>query len=84
MVIFFQVCYYVFGCIMPLLMSVLITFVWFVPMTLSCQKQVVVLIEIVNAWSALDVFCVALIAGVLELPLVRTSIRFFSVLGQAY
>ena len=70
MITFFQICYYVFGFVMPLLMSILTLFLWFVPMTVSSQKHTLILAEIVNAWSALDVFCVALIAGVLELPLV--------------
>ena len=70
MITFFQICYYVFGFVMPLLMSILTLFLWFVPMSVSSQKRTLILTEIVNAWSALDVFCVALIAGVLELPLV--------------
>ena len=75
MITFFQICYYVFGFVMPLLMSILTLFLWFVPMTVSSQKRTLILAEIVNAWSALDVFCVALIAGVLELPLVSLSAR---------
>lgn len=70
-VIWLQACYFLFGLVMPLAMLLASFIALFVPMSIGRQKQALVLTEIFNAWSSIDVFCVAVVAGVLQLPLVR-------------
>ncbi len=66
-----QACYFIFGLAMPLLTLTACLCMWFVPLTIERQQFMQVCTEILNAWSALDVFGLAVIAGVLQLPLVR-------------
>jgi hypothetical protein len=62
-----QVCYYLFGLGMPLALLTTLLFLWLVPLSLHRQRQVFILAEILNAWTALDVFCISILAALLEL-----------------
>lgn len=62
-----QVCYYLFGLGMPLALLSTLLFLWIVPLSLHRQRQVFVLAEVLNAWTALDVFCISILAALLEL-----------------
>jgi hypothetical protein len=66
-VITMEVLYFIFGLAVPLLLSVLLSIVWFAPMTSSQQKSLFVFLEVLHAWCALDVFCVSIIAALLEI-----------------
>eukprot|EP01039_Chlorochromonas_danica_P003589 gene3589-3930_t len=62
-----QACYFLFGMGMPLALLSVLSVLWFVPLTLDRQRQLFVLSEVLNAWSALDVYCVAIAASILEI-----------------
>lgn len=62
-----QASYFLFGLAMPLGLLTVFMVLWTVPLTLARQRQLFVLSEVLNAWSALDVFCVAIAAGLLEI-----------------
>lgn len=69
-----QVCFFLFGLGMPAAVLISSMILWFVPMSRSTQMKMLVITEIFNAWTALDVFCVSIITGLLELPLFTTFI----------
>ncbi|KAL7484832.1 hypothetical protein ACHAW6_010713 [Cyclotella cf. meneghiniana] len=62
-----QTCYFFFALAMPLvcLLSLFMLFVY--PMTIKQQQKVFVLAEITNAWSAIEVFMIAIIASLIEI-----------------
>lgn len=64
---FLQATYYTFAIAMPMLLLLSLFIIWFVPLTLRAQHRLYVAIEVFNAWSALDVFVLAIIASLLEL-----------------
>jgi len=69
-----QVCFFLFGLGMPAAVLISSMVLWFVPMSRSAQMKMLVITEIFNAWTALDVFCVSIITGLLELPLFTSFI----------
>jgi small basic protein len=62
-----QAAYFLFGLAMPLGLMLVLMILWFVPLTLGWQRTFFVLSEVLNAWSALDVFCLAIAAALLEI-----------------
>ena len=62
-----QCCFFLFGQAMPLGLMVVLTIVWLIPLPLLRLQQLMVLAEVVNAWSALDVWCVVILASLLEI-----------------
>lgn len=62
-----QCCFFLFGQAMPLGLMVALTIVWLIPLPLMRLQQLMVLAEVMNAWSALDVWCVAILASLLEI-----------------
>ena len=62
-----QTCYFFFALVMPLvcLMSLFVLFV--IPMKMKQQQRVFVLLEITNAWSAIEVFVIAIVASLIEI-----------------
>lgn len=52
---------------MPLALCVALTILWVVPLSISMQRQLFVLAEVLNAWSTLDVYSVSIIAALLEI-----------------
>lgn len=61
-----QASLFLFGQAMPLGLLIALMCLWLVPMTLPTQRSIFVLAEVLNAWSALDVFCVSIAAALLE------------------
>jgi len=62
-----QTSLFLFGQAMPFALLLAMLTLWLVPLTLSSQRQMFVLAEVLNAWSALDVFCIAIAAALLEI-----------------
>lgn len=62
-----QASYFLFGVAMPLAFLLSLVVLWLVPLTLRSQRQLHVLSEVLNAWSTLDVFCVSIVAALLEI-----------------
>lgn len=52
---------------MPFAVLSAMLFLWLTPLTLAMQRSLFVLAEVLNAWSALDVFCIAIAAALLEI-----------------
>jgi hypothetical protein len=59
--------FFAFGIAMPALVHVFLFVLWFVPMRTARQNLVFVFTEVVNAWTAIDVFCVAIGACLAEI-----------------
>lgn len=62
-----QASYFLFGIVMPLGLLVVLLYVWFTPMSISSLREIFVLTEVLNAWNALDVFCVSIAAALMEI-----------------
>jgi len=62
-----QASFFAFGMVMPLLFLTVLFMMWVVPLTLNTFRQLVVLAEVANAWNAVDVFVVCIIAALLEI-----------------
>jgi hypothetical protein len=62
-----QASLFLFGQAMPLALLLTMLILWLVPMTLGWQRTLFVLAEVLNAWSALDVFCISIAAALLEI-----------------
>jgi len=63
-----QITFILFGMIIPLMHMASLVILWVTPMSLPSQQRFFVLTEILNAWSALEVFVVSVIVALLELP----------------
>ena len=57
----------IFTFVMPILQVLGLLVLWFVPMTLTQQKIMFFVNEVISAWCALEVFVVVLIAALLEI-----------------
>ncbi|KAL7543818.1 hypothetical protein ACHAXR_013117 [Thalassiosira sp. AJA248-18] len=64
---YIQTCYFFFALVMPLVCLVSLLALFLVPMRLKRQQRVFVLAEIANAWSAIEVFVIAIIASLVEI-----------------
>ena len=53
--------------VFPLVHLVVLIFLWLAPLTLKAQRRIFVLMEVLNAWSALDVYVVSCLAALLQL-----------------
>ena len=53
--------------VMPVAMLLTVIFVWFFPLPRKAQKFFYAVIEILNAWSCLDVFVLSIIAAITEI-----------------
>jgi len=62
-----QTCYFFFALIMPMICLLSMFVLFLVPMTLKQQQKVFVLAEVANAWSAIEVFVIAIIASLIEI-----------------
>ena len=62
-----QTSYFAFALVMPLLFLLALMILWVTPLTVKFQKTAVVVTEVLNAWNALDVFVVSVIAALLEI-----------------
>ena len=59
-IVWIQICYFFFALIMPLLCLLSLLVLFLVPMKLKQQQKVFVFAEITNAWSAIEVFVIAI------------------------
>jgi hypothetical protein len=62
-----QASYFIYGLAMPVLFVVMVLVLWVFPLSLRTQKRVIVLTEIIYAWSAADVFVVAVVVAAFEI-----------------
>lgn len=62
-----QACFLLWTLAMPLLHIVSLIFIWLVPLRPRMQRLAFHIIEIFNAWSALEVFVASVLAALLEL-----------------
>jgi hypothetical protein len=62
-----QVCFFGFGVIMPLFFLLLMLVVWAIPMEVATFRKCVVWAEVANAWNAIDVFVVSVVAALFEI-----------------
>eukprot|EP00435_Cladocopium_sp_Y103_P000847 s3681_g1.t1 len=59
--------FFLFAIIVVVAYHVILIVLWAAPMTTRMQKQFFLTAQVLNAWSGLDVFCVTILAGVLEI-----------------
>jgi len=62
-----QTCYFFFALVTPIVCLLSMLGLFLVPMKLKQQQKVFMLAEIANAWSAIEVFVIAIIASLLEI-----------------
>jgi len=62
-----QLCYFFFALIMPIMCLLSMFVLFLVPMRLKQQQRVFVLAEIANAWSAIEVFVIAIVVSLIEI-----------------
>ena len=66
-IIFTQIIYFLTVLVIPLAFLVICGILWFVPMTRKLQTIVYAIAEILNAWSCIDVFVIAIVASLTEI-----------------
>ena len=66
-IIFTQVIYFLTVFAMPVAMLINVIFLWLIPLPRKAQKFFYATAEILNAWSCLDVFVLAIIAAIVEI-----------------
>lgn len=64
---FIQVTFFIYGIAIPLFHLLSLLLLWLLPMSRKSQRNIYVLTEILNAWSAIDVFVISVIAALLEI-----------------
>jgi len=62
-----QTCYFFFALIMPMVCLLSMFVLFFIPMKLRRQQKVFMIAEVANAWSAIEVFVIAIIASLIEI-----------------
>ena len=62
-----QTSYFFFALIMPIVCLASMVALFLVPMTLKQQTKVFLIAEVANAWSAIEVFVIAIVVSLLEL-----------------
>jgi hypothetical protein len=66
-IIFLQVAYFFYAVVTPISCLLLLILLLVCPMTLSAQRSVLVAAEISNAWSAIEVFVLSIIAALFQI-----------------
>jgi len=66
-IILSQCGFFMFGLVMPLGLMASLLVLWCVPMSLYRQQQIFHLAEVFNSWAALDIFCIGIVAALLQL-----------------
>ena len=61
-----QVFFYIFVFVVPVTHIVIMIVLWVTPLTFKMQRDFFFAVEVLNAWSAAEVFIIAIIASVLE------------------
>ena len=67
-----QACFFAFGLALPMVLVLGFAIILFLPFTLAVQRKLLFVIEMVNAWASLEVFCVAITAALFEIEQVRS------------
>ena len=62
-----QISFFLFCLGMPLALLLALLTLWVLPLSISSQRQLFVLAEVLNAWSTLDVYCISILAALLEI-----------------
>jgi hypothetical protein len=62
-----QACFFGFGVVMPLFFLILMLIMWVIPLKLTSYRKLVVYAEVANAWNAIDVFVVSVVAALFEI-----------------
>lgn len=66
-IIVMQICYYTFGLVAPLLLLLALIRIWYLPLSRSKLEKNLITVDILGAWTALDVFCLSVAAALLEI-----------------
>ena len=66
-IIVMQICYYTFGLVAPLLLLLALIRIWYLPLSRSQLEKNLITVDILGAWTALDVFCLSVAAALLEI-----------------
>jgi hypothetical protein len=66
-VMFLQVVYFFYACIMPCVCLLALLILMVVPMTCSQQERWLTVAEVGNAWSAMEVFVMSIVAALFEI-----------------
>ena len=66
-IIFTQIVYFLTVLVLPLAFLLFVGILWFVPMTRKAQTIIYSIAEILNAWSCIDVFVIAIVASLTEI-----------------
>eukprot|EP01125_Pyxidicula_operculata_P019199 TRINITY_DN694_c1_g1_i1.p1 TRINITY_DN694_c1_g1~~TRINITY_DN694_c1_g1_i1.p1 ORF type:complete len:571 (-),score=154.12 TRINITY_DN694_c1_g1_i1:331-2043(-) len=66
-IIFTQVVFFLFALVIPFCHLAVLLLIWLIPLSTKNQRRLFVITEIFNAWSAIDVFIVSVIAALLEI-----------------
>jgi len=69
-----QVAFVLFTMVVSLLYPIILIILWCAPLSNRIQRHLFVTVQVFNAWSALDVFVVSIMAGVLEIERFALSI----------
>ena len=69
-----EVTYYMFALFMPFTCLVVMLVMFLMPLSIKAQSRFFVLAEITNAWSAMEVFVISIIAALLEIQQVRDQV----------
>jgi len=70
-----QVVFFFFAVIMPYACVLVVSVMYLVPMSVQAQQRIYSLAEICNAWSAIEVFLLASLVSVLQIPKLVHGIR---------
>jgi len=62
-----QAIYFTFTLAVPLAHLIVLGFLWLVPLKHAIQRRIFMITQVLDAWSALEVFVVSIIAAVLEI-----------------
>lgn len=66
-ILMLQGVFFLFAIIVVVVYHIILIVLWTAPMSTRMQKQFFLTAQVLNAWSGLDVFCVTILAGVLEI-----------------
>jgi len=64
---FIQFSYFLFAISIPIAFLFILLLLWVIPLKLTTQKSIIMSVEMLNAWNAMDVFVLSIIASVLEI-----------------
>lgn len=66
-IFYMQLCFLLFSIVLPVVTSILLTILWLIPMNLRELKLTFYASEVAQAWAAIDVYILSVIAVVLEI-----------------